>query len=466
MSEVIAALRAQLGEEAVLTGADVGARSRNFWDAAPLEALTIVRPRTTQEVSSALRICHERGQPVVTHGGRTGCCDGDRSGRADVVVSLERMIGVEEIDPVGRTVTVQAGCVLQTLQEAVASHGLYLPLDLGARGSCTIGGNVATNAGGINVIRYGMVRALVLGLEAVLADGTVLSSMNRMLKNNSGYDLKQLFIGTEGTLGIITRVVLALKEAPVSAASALVALDEPEKIARLLKHMDRGLGGLLSAYEVMWGSYFRAVTEPGWHAAPLSRDYPYYVVMEAQGADQELDSARFESTLESAFDGGLIVDAVLPKSKSERDRVWAIREDFESVLQRRPLFLYDVSLPIRDMVAYVRKVEQRLEDLWPEHEFYVLGHIGDGNLHFFIHPGIEAAPGQHEQSDRAVYEPLSEFGGAVSAEHGIGLDKRRWLPLSRNHEEIAVMRLLKRSLDPKNILNPGKVIDMSHPGVG
>jgi FAD/FMN-containing dehydrogenase len=461
MSEVIDALRAALGTDALLTGPDVQSRSRNFWDASALDALAIVRPRTTAEVSATLRICHAHDQSVVTHGGRTGCCDGDRSGAQDVVLSLERMTAVEEIDPVGRTATVQAGCVLQTLQETVASHGLYLPLDLGARGSCTIGGNVATNAGGVNVIRYGMARALVLGLEAVLADGTVVSSMNRMLKNNTGYDLKQLFIGTEGTLGVVTRVVLSLKEAPVSATSALVALDEPEKIAQLLKHMDRGLGGMLSAYEVMWGDYFRVVTEPGWHVAPMSRDYPYYVVMEAQGADQELDSARFEATLESAFETGLIVDAVLPKSKSERDRVWAIREDFEAVLKLKPLFLYDVSLPIRDMIEYVRQVEQRLDALWPHNRFYVLGHIGDGNLHFFIHPGTAAAPGQHEQSDRAVYEPLTEFGGAVSAEHGIGLDKRRWLPMSRSAEEIALMRLLKHSLDPKYILNPGKVVDAS-----
>lgn len=458
MSDVVAALCAELGTDLVLTGSEVSARSRNFWDAAPLEALAVVRPRTTQAVSAALRICFEHEQPVVTHGGKTGCCDGDRCGAGDVVVSLERMTAIEEIDPIGRTVVVQAGCILQTLQETVERQGLYLPLDLGARGSCTIGGNVATNAGGINVIRYGMTRALVLGLEAVLADGTIVSSMNRMLKNNTGYDLKQLFIGTEGTLGIVTRVVLALKELPVSAISALVALDAPEKIAALLKHMDHGLGGLLSAYEVMWGDYFRVVTGPGWHVSPMSSHHPYYVIMEAQGANQDLDAARFESTLEHALTSGLIVDAVIPKSRAERDRIWAIREDFEAVLQFEPLFLYDVSLPIRDMIAYVDEVEQRLAALWPAHRFYVLGHIGDGNLHFFVSPGCDAAPGQHEQSDVAVYEPLVKFGGAVSAEHGIGLEKRRWLSLSRNDEELALMRLLKRSLDPRNLLNPGKVV--------
>ena len=459
MNKVIDALRAELDTDTVLTGADVRARARNFWDGTALEALALVRPRATDEVSAALRICHAHGQSVVTHGGKTGCCDGDRSRAGDVVVSLERMTTVEEIDPIGRTVVVQAGCILQNLQETVAKHGLYFPLDLGARGSCTVGGNVATNAGGINVIRYGMTRALVLGLEAVLADGTVVSSMNRMLKNNSGYDLKQLFIGTEGTLGIVTRIVFSLKELPQSAASALVALDDADKIAQLLKHMDRGLGGLLSSYEVMWGDYFRVVTEPGWHTAPMSREYPYYVVMEAQGADQDLDVARFEATLERAFETGMIVDAVMPKSKSERDRIWAIREDFEAVLQLQPLFLYDVSVPIKDMIAYVGEVQQRLDELWRGNRLFVLGHIGDGNLHFFVSPGTDAAPGLQELSDRAVYEPLTEFGGAVSAEHGIGLDKKRWLSLTRSSEEIALMQVLKRSLDPQNILNPGKIFE-------
>jgi FAD/FMN-containing dehydrogenase len=464
MHTVVEALRMELGSDMVLTGDDVHSRPRNFWDASPLEALALVRPRSTQDVSAALRICHAHGQTVVAHGGKTGACDGDRATRNDVVISLERMTAIEEIDPVGRTVTVQAGCVLQTLQETVAGQGLYLPLDLGARGSCTIGGNVATNAGGINVIRYGMTRALVLGLEVVLADGTVLSSMNRMLKNNSGYDLKHLFIGSEGTLGIVTRVILSLKEMPVSAISALVALNAAEKIPALLKHMDRALGGLLSSYEVMWREYFRTVTEPGWHTAPMSRDYPYYVVMEAQGADPEADAARFEAALEQAFESGLIVDAVLPKSKAERDRIWAIRENFEALLEIKPMFLYDISLPIKDMTTYVATVEARLSTRWPRNRFFVLGHIGDGNLHFMIAPGVEATADLHDQVDHTVYEPLAEFGGAVSAEHGIGLEKRHWLPLSRDANELALMRLLKRSLDPRNILNRGKVIDAGEPG--
>jgi FAD/FMN-containing dehydrogenase len=459
----IAALVAALPDGTVVTGVDVGARARSYWDPAPLEAAAIVRPRSTEEVATVLRICHAHRQPVVPQGGRTGVCDGERATVDEIVLSLERLCAIEEIDVLGRSVVVQAGCVLERLQQAVAAKGLYLPLDLGARGSCTIGGNAATNAGGINVIRFGMTRSLVLGLEAVLADGTILSSMNRMLKNNSGYDLKHLFIGSEGTLGVVTRVVLSLKEEFNSATSALVALESGDDLARLLKHMDRALGGTLTAFEVMWGDHYRAVTVTGAHISPLPRDYPYYVVMEGLGADAAFDEARFHRALESAVDAGLIADAVVPKSTQERDRIWSIREDFSAILGDRPQYLYDVSLPIRDMMAYVADVRQRLEQRWPGARLYVLGHIGDGNLHFFISPGCDE-PNLHESVNAAVYEPLVRYGGAVSAEHGVGLEKKSWLRISRTPAEIATMRLLKRSLDPHNILNPGKIFDAQGDG--
>ena len=463
VTDAVAALVAALPTGTVMMGADVAARARNYWDPAPLEAAAIVRPRSTEEVATAMRICHAHRQPVVPHGGLTGVCDGDRATSGDIVLSLERFSAIEEIDVVGRSVVAQAGCVLERLQQAVASKALYLPLDLGARGSCTIGGNVATNAGGINVIRFGMTRSLVLGLEAVLADGTILSSMNRMLKNNSGYDLKQLFIGSEGTLGVVTRLVLSLEEEFSTATSALVALEKGDHIALLLKHMDRGLGGTLTSFEVMWGDHYRAVTGPGAHASPLPRDYAFYVVMEALGADAAQDEARFHRTLESAVDAGLIADAVLPKSAHERDRVWAIREDFGAILGDRPQYLYDVSLPIKDMLAYVADVERLLEHRWPGARLYVLGHVGDGNLHFFISPGREE-PDLHQSVNAVVYEPLVRYGGAVSAEHGVGLEKKSWLRISRTPEEIATMRLLKRSLDPHNILNPGKIFDWGGDG--
>jgi FAD/FMN-containing dehydrogenase len=458
VQDIVAELVGLLGRDAVLDRETVRGRARHPWDPTPIDALALVRPRTTDEVSAILRLCHARGQPVVTIGGATGLAGGHRATPADLILSLERMNRIEEVDAVGRTAIVQAGCPLQVLQEAAEREGLLFPLDLGARGSCTVGGNVATNAGGITVIRYGMMRALVLGLEAVLADGTIVSSMNRMLKNNTGYDLKQLFIGTEGTLGVVTRVVVALKEAPTSVNTALVALEEIGHVAALLKHADRRLGGQLSSFEVMWGEFYRAVTGPGWQTAPLDRDYPYYVILESQGADARRDEQLFQAALEEAVEAGLIVDAAMPKSRAERDRFWAIREDLGPITRDRPLIAYDVSLPIRDMPAYVAEVEGRLAALWPEGRVYVFGHIGDGNLHLVVCPRT-AVSDPHALADPAVYEPLAQYGGAVSAEHGIGLDKKRWMPVTRSDAEIALMRLLKRSLDPRGILNPGKVVD-------
>ncbi len=457
MKPILDELRAALGEAQVLS-ADVAAqRPSSFWDTSPLRARALLRPRSTAEVSTALRICHARGQTVVTHGGLTGCVEGATSTADSVVLSLERMNAIEEIDGIGRTATVQAGVILQKLQEAARERGLLFPVDLGARGSCTVGGNVATNAGGINVIRYGMMRQRVLGLEAVLADGTVISSMNHMLKNNAGYDLKQLFIGTEGTLGVVTRVVVKLEEAPTSRNSAMVALASFGQVTALLKRLQQQLGGQLSAYEVMWGDYFREVTQPGWQRAPLGREHAFYVMLEAEGANPDADAAQFTAVMEQALAEELVVDAVIPKSDTELRALWEIRENFQALYQRKPIFLYDVSLQIRDMEAYVAQVQQRLKARWPASRCDVIGHIGDGNLHFFVHPGC-AGEHQHEQSDADVYAPLQAIGGSISAEHGIGTEKRRHLSVSRSGEEIALMQVLKRTLDPQGILNAGKVI--------
>jgi FAD/FMN-containing dehydrogenase len=461
MPDLLTELRECLGDEAVLDSVALASRARNYWDSTPLQARALVRPRSTAELSRVMTLCHSRAQSVVVHGGLTGVCDADRATGDDVVVSFERMMAIEEIDPVGRTVTVQAGCRLEELQKAVEQQNLYFPLDLGARGSCTIGGNVATNAGGINVIRFGMMRALVLGLEVVLPDGTIISSMNHMLKNNSGYDVKQLFIGSEGTLGIIARIVLTLKERSLSVNTILAAVGDGEKLAPLLKLMDQRLGGTLSSFEAMWGDYYRAVTAPGWHQAPIDRQHDFYVIVEAQGPDQTDDARRFTGAVEEAYNAGLIVDAIVPKSGKERAQLWSIREDFDALRQLSPLFLYDISLQIRDMLPYVDEVRRSLLKRWPASQFFALGHIGDGNLHFFVAPctaGDSAA--QHAVCDELVYQPLGRLSGAVSAEHGIGLEKKAWLSVSRTQAELDLMRLLKRTLDRKNILNPGKVIEV------
>ena len=292
MPQTEAKIAEQLGDDRVLTGAAVSERATSYWNSEAMTAKAILLPRSTEEVSLMLKTCHQINQTVVIQGGLTGCVMGAEPAEEDIVISLEKMNKIEEVDAVNGIAVVEGGTALQTVQEAATAEGLFFPLDLGARGSCTIGGNVATNAGGINVLRYGMMRNLVLGLEAVLADGTVISSMNQMLKNNAGYDTKQLFIGTEGTLGIVTRVVLRLFQKPASRQDALVAMQDFQSVVDFLAHVQRSLGGALSAFEIMWGDYFAAVTEPGGHRAPLARDYPYYVVLQAEGGDPASDEER------------------------------------------------------------------------------------------------------------------------------------------------------------------------------
>jgi FAD/FMN-containing dehydrogenase len=452
-------LRAELGQGAVMTGEAVSGRSAGIWGPARgIAAAALVRPRDTREVSRALALCHEARQPVAVHGGLTGVVDGAWATPDELVLSLERMQAIEAVDPLGRTLTVQAGARLQRVQEAAAEHGLMFPLDLGARGSAQIGGNAATNAGGNRVIRYGMIRDSILGLEAVLADGTVVSSLNAMLKNNAGYDLKHLFIGSEGTLGIVTRLVLRLRPAPASQATALLAVPDFDCVTGLLGFADRALGGALSAFEVMWGDYYDFITGAGGPSAPLERGRPFYVLIEALGGDPAGDAARFEAVLSDALDQGLAGDALVAKSESERLRFWAVRDEVARMLDLDPMFLFDVSLPIRCMQTYIQGLRRAIDARWPGAAVFVFGHLGDGNLHLGISAGTPGGA-DHAEVERLVYQPLASVGGSVSAEHGIGLQKKPWLPLSRTPEEIALMRTLKRALDPRGILNPGKVFD-------
>ncbi len=456
MSGSSATLNKIVGDRGVLDTKSIANRATSFWNPAPMQAKALVRPATSEDVSGILRHCNSSGQSVITQGGLTNCVSAVEPGLDDIVLSTEKMTGVIEIDKVGGTAIVEAGTVLQTVQETVAKEGMYFPLDLGARGSCTIGGNIATNAGGINVLRYGMMRNLVLGLEAVMADGTVMTSMNRMLKNNAGYDMKQLFIGSEGTLGVVTRAVLRLFPRPASRQDALVAMTGIEDVIRFLGKLQHELAGNLSAFEIMWGAYYRAVTGENGHRPPLPRDYPFYVVFQAEGSDPDADDARFERVLGDALEEGLIADAVLPKSAAETRAIWEIRENFEPALVKPPFYLYDVSLPIRDMAAYVASVEENVRKRWSDGRCVALGHMADGNLHFFVAPMEDGD--FHMASDECVYGPLQQYGGSVSAEHGIGLEKICWLPHSKSTAEIQLMRTLKKSLDPNNILNPGRVL--------
>jgi FAD/FMN-containing dehydrogenase len=459
MQITLEALRDIVGSAHVLTGDDVHSRRVDWMTGAPCQAGAIVRPADTEQVAAVMRACHQVQQPVVTHGGLTGLVHGAEASPDELVISLERLTAIEEIDQVGGTLTVQAGAPLQRVQEAAKEVGLQFPLDLGARGSCTIGGNIATNAGGVRVIRYGMMRQQVLGLEAVMADGRIVSSMNRMLKNNAGFDLKQLFIGSEGTLGIVTRAVLRLQPPTLSEQTAMVACPSFEALTGLLSHMGKALGGSLGAFEVMWQNHYRLLTETlGRHSPPIATQYPFYVIIESLGSDDERNANQFSEALESALESELIVDAVIAQSHTQRDGLWAIREDIEGLIKGlAPLFTFDVSLPIADMQRYTDALEAQLTQRWPEARLVVFGHLGDGNLHISVSAGSDAGEVRREV-EAMVYEPLATLGGSVSAEHGIGLEKRPWLSTCRSSAEIDLMHTLKQALDPLNLLNRDKVL--------
>lgn len=418
----------------------------------------LIRPNSTEQVAAALTLCHQYRQPVVTRGGGTGLVGGTLMSDQEILLSLERMNQIEELDARSRTVTVQAGVPLQSIQESAADNGLFCPLDLGARGSCTIGGNLATNAGGNRVVRFGMAREMVLGLEVVTADGTVINGMKSVIKNNTGYDLKHWFVGSEGTLGVITRAVLRLQSAPLSQNTALVAVENFDQLIDLLNKADALLGGGMSSFEVMWQNYYTHVTQGGHrHRQPISGDYPYYVVIESMGADQQTDDERFTRALENLFEQGLIVDAVLAKSQGESEAIWAIRDDVEALMDLFPYYVYDISVPLKFMEDYVAAVNTRLGETYPGNNLCItFGHLGDGNLHFIIQVDDEYEPG-HKAVNDIVYQELASRDGVISAEHGIGTEKKPYLSVSRSSTEITLMKTIKQALDPQNILNPGKI---------
>ena len=420
----------------------------------PIQARLIVRPQSTNEVSKILSICNEQEQPIVVHGGVTGLVYGTRTSEDQIILSLERMNKIEEVDLIGRTMTCQSGVTLQDIQERAEELDMIFPLDLGARGSCSIGGNVSTNAGGNRVIRFGMTRDSVLGIEAVTPDGAILSSMNKMIKNNAGYDLKQMFIGTEGTLGVVTKCVLRLREAPISQNTALVGINDFSSIIKFLKYIDSGLGGNMSAFEVMWKEFYDMVTNSiDKKALPLKPNIPYYILVESMGSNQTKDQEHFEFLLSKALEESMIVDAVLAKSEKERMGLWSLRDDVEKQSQFGPTLMFDVSLPISKMEEYVANVNNNLNKYWKNFNFIVWGHLADGNLHLVAGVG-DLQEKTIKKIERSVYDPLELIGGSVSAEHGIGIEKKPYLHLSRTKEEINYMKKLKKTFDPKMILNP------------
>ena len=458
MNNLIASLVELLDSSTVLTGADISEKYHADWSGAdPCQPLALLKPKTTQQLSEIMALCHEHNQPVVIQGGLTGLAGGATPQSGEIAISLERMNGIEELNTTAMTVTALAGTPLQVLQDMADDNDLFLPLDLGARGSCNIGGNVATNAGGTEVIRYGMTRSMVLGLEAVLADGTVINGMNKMVKNNSGYDLKHLFIGSEGTLGIVTRVVLQLQPKSRSSHTALCALNSYQSVTKLLVELKRSLGSGLTGFELMWDSYYSKVLEvlPNL-ASPFQEKHAYYLLLEYKDNNQALGAERFESALFEQLESGLIDDALIAQSHQDADKFWQIRDGIGELFQvLGPVSNQDVSLPLEQIGPFADDLDQRLKAKYDNIGVLLFGHIGDNNLHVCAYTGRDE---DKSRINEDIMLMIGEYAGAITAEHGVGVLKRDFLALSRTPSEIALMKTLKLAMDPKGILNPKRVI--------
>jgi FAD/FMN-containing dehydrogenase len=455
-SGVVAALLAALGPDVVRTGDRIAPRNETDWSGyPPNRPVAVLLPTDTEQVSAALRICHAHGQSVVPQGGLTGLSGGAHPGTGDVVLSLERMTGVAEVDTAAATLTVWAGTPLAVVHEAAEAAGFACGIDLGARGSCSIGGNVATNAGGNNVLRYGMARQNVRGLEVVLADGTVVTSLNKLMKNNAGYDWTQLFIGSEGTLGVVTRVVLGLHPLVPERSAAICAVDDFPTALTVLRRLEAMLPGRLLAFEAMWADYWHYATVLAAVPAPLDLQTPIALLIEiGQSSGDDVLSV----TLGELYEAGLIRDAVVSKSETERLAFWAVREAPSEYPRLLPGALnFDVSIPLAFMETAVAELRAVLAARWPDGLAVFYGHVADSNLHMVVGPSAQGRSAKGVLEDE-LYAVVAKHGGSVSAEHGIGRMKRAWLPLSRKPAELALMATMKRALDPLGILNPGKVL--------
>lgn len=434
------------------------------------KALAVVRPADTEQVAAVVKLCVANDVPIVTLGGNTGLCGGatpDDSGTA-IVLWTGRLNRVRAIDTDNDTITVEAGCVLQSIQEAAREAGRLFPLSLAAEGSCTIGGNLATNAGGTQVLRYGNARELTLGLEVVTADGEIWNGLRGLRKDNTGYDLRDLFVGSEGTLGIITAATLKLYPLPVAQRTAMLAFDSLEDSVTFLSQAREGFGAALTGFEVMASPVVHRVvelfTDQRIPFEAASAQAPWYALLELSDSESaEHAQARFEQVLGQAIEQGLLVDAVIAQSVAQSKAFWHLRESIPlAEAQLGKSIKHDVSIPISSIAKFVQVTNEALQDKFPGVQNIVFGHLGDGNLHYNVGP----APGQAESAlldlqshvYELVHDSVAAFDGSISAEHGIGQLKRDELPRYKSAVELGLMRRIKQALDPKGLLNPGKVI--------
>ena len=464
---LIERLTAIIGEANVLTAEDDMAPHLGDWRGRYRGAARCVaRPGTTAEVAAVVRACAAAGTPIVPQGGNTSHCGAsipDLTGRA-VVLNLSRMRGIRAIDADNNTMTVEAGCVLQNIQEAARAVDRLFPLSLAAEGSCQIGGNLATNAGGVQVLRYGNARELVLGLEVVLPDGRVWDGLRGLRKDNTGYDMKQLFIGSEGTLGIITAAVLKLFPLPRARATAWLAIDSAHTATRLLGQLQAAFGTSLTACELVSDVSLGLVLKNIRGArAPLG-DSPWHLLVELSGPGDDTElRVGLEAFLERALENGEIVDAVVAQSGEQAEQLWVLRESISEAQKIEGFSIkHDISVPVSRIDEFLDRAGAALQAAYPGIRIVAFGHVGDGNLHYNQskpEAGENAAfIAAQSQVNRIVHDIVHELDGSISAEHGIGQLKREELQRYKSAVELDMMRAVKQALDPQGVMNPGKVL--------
>lgn len=455
----IESLRALLGASAILEPADLRGRDAG-WDAANFDAFAMARPGSTEAVSRLLAWCAAEGVAIVPQGGRTGLVGGAATGPEALICDLGGMNAIEEIDAGTGIAVVQAGVTLAALQQAANAVGLDPAIDLAARGSATIGGMVSTNAGGIMAFRAGVMRHRVLGLEVVLPDGRIFSDMTRVIKTAAGYDLKHLFIGAEGTLGIVTRVVLKLEPVPAARATALVAVTDARMGLAIVNHLQVRLPGHLRAAEIMWRS-FTAATGPelGFAIDRSPFDSPCLLALEVSGASFELATEALENGLGEIYERLEIKDCIVAGSLQQAERLWSLRERTEILYRLHPRApSFDISLPGGEIDGYLVRTLAALRRIDPGIEPFVFGHLADGNLHLVLNrQGPLEAP-LRERVEQAIYGELAALGGCLSAEHGIGLSKRAAFERYTDPVKKQLSAAIKGILDPSSLCNPGKIL--------